>query len=78
MYEIKADGETAMGSWYLIDGKEDRKLTRSLGGPVEFYMEMGDKKIELGKVVYGDVFKKDGDYWLPRCAAGVRPGFSLD
>ncbi len=35
-YEIRADGETAMGSWYLIDGKEVRKLTRSLGGPVKF------------------------------------------
>ncbi|MEJ2084298.1 MAG: DUF3386 family protein [Acidobacteriota bacterium] len=36
MYEIRADGETVMGSWYLIDGKEVRKLTRTLGGPVRF------------------------------------------
>jgi hypothetical protein len=36
MYEIRVDGETAMGSWYLIDGKEVRKLTRTLGGPVRF------------------------------------------
>jgi hypothetical protein len=35
-YEIKVDGETAMGSWYLIDGKEVRELTRTLGGPVKF------------------------------------------
>ena len=34
--EIKVDGETAMGSWYLIDGKEVRQLTRKLGGPVKF------------------------------------------
>ena len=89
MVEIKADGANAMGSWYLIDGKEVRKLTRTLGGPVkfvinheknivtddgryianyypvEFYMEMGDEKVELGKVVYDDSFKKAGDYWLP-------------
>jgi len=90
MYEIKVDGETAMGSWYLIDGKEVRKLTRSLGGPVRFminheknivtedgryianyypvvfYMEMGDERMDLGKVVYDDVFVKNGDYWLPK------------
>jgi hypothetical protein len=36
MYEIKVDGDTAMGSWYLIDGKQVRKLTRKLGGPIEF------------------------------------------
>jgi hypothetical protein len=34
--EIRVDGETAMGAWYLIDGKEVRKLTRTLGGPVRF------------------------------------------
>ena len=38
MWEITADGETAMGSWYLIDSKtnEVRQLTRTLGGPVKF------------------------------------------
>lgn len=89
-YELKVDGETAMGSWYLIDGKEVRALTRTLGGPVRFmihhekdiitedgryianyypvtfYMEQGDQKVDLGKVVYDDVFVKNGDYWLPK------------
>lgn len=36
MIEITADGEKAMGSWYLVDGKEIRKLNRTLGGPVKF------------------------------------------
>ncbi|MCP3962518.1 MAG: DUF3386 family protein [bacterium] len=90
MYEIRADGETAMGSWYLIDGKEVRKLTRTLGGPVRFmihheknirtedgryianyypvtfFMEMGEQRHELGKVVYDDQFVKQGDFWLPK------------
>jgi len=89
-YEIKVEGDTAMGSWYLIDGKEVRKLTRKLGGPVEFminherniktedgryianyypvefYMTQGEKKIPLGKVVYDDVFEKQGRWWLPK------------
>ncbi len=88
--EIKVDGETAMGSWYLIDGKQVRKLTRTLGGPVKFmihhekniqtedgryianyypvtfFMEMGDQKMDLGKVVYDDQFVKQGDFWLPK------------
>lgn len=89
-HEIKVDGDTAMGSWYLIDGKEVRKLTRTLGGPVRFmihhekniitedgryianyypvtfFMEMGEQKMDLGKVVYDDVFEKNGRYWLPK------------
>ncbi len=89
-HEIKVDGDTAMGSWYLIDGKEVRKLTRTLGGPVRFmihhekniitedgryianyypvtfFMEQGDQKVDLGKVVYDDVFVKNGKYWLPK------------
>jgi hypothetical protein len=90
MYEIRVDGETAMGSWYLIDGKQVRKLTRTLGGPVRFmihhekniltedgryianyypvtfFMEMNGEKHDLGKVVYDDVFVKNGRYWLPK------------
>jgi hypothetical protein len=91
MWEITADGETAMGSWYLIDSRtnEVRQLTRSLGGPVKFmiihekniitengnyianyypvkfYIEDGDRKHDLGEVVYDDKFVKDGKYWLP-------------
>jgi hypothetical protein len=89
-YEIRADGDTAMGSWYLIDGREVRKLTRTLGGPVRFmihhekniitedgryianyypvtfFMEQGDKQVDLGKVVYDDVFVKNDAYWLPK------------
>ncbi len=91
MWEITADGETAMGSWYLIDSQtnEVRQLTRTLGGPVKFmihhekniitekgnyianyypvkfYIEDGDKRHELGEVVYDDKFVKDGKWWLP-------------
>ncbi|MBL6964010.1 MAG: DUF3386 family protein [Bacteroidetes bacterium] len=91
MWEITADGETAMGSWYLIDSRtnEVRQLTRTLGGPVKFmiihekniitengnyianyypvkfYIEDGDKKHDLGEVVYDDKFVKDGKWWLP-------------
>lgn len=38
MVEVKVDGDTAMGSWYLVDPKkkEVKKLTRKLGGPIEF------------------------------------------
>ena len=38
MVEVKVDGDTAMGSWYLLDPKkkEVKKLTRKLGGPIEF------------------------------------------
>jgi hypothetical protein len=35
-YEIEVAGDRAMGSWYLIDGKEVRKLTRTLGGSIRF------------------------------------------
>jgi len=91
LWEITADGETAMGSWYLIDSKtnEVRQLTRTLGGPVKFmihhekniiteegnyianyypvkfYIEDGDRKHDLGEVVYDDKFVKDGKWWLP-------------
>jgi Protein of unknown function (DUF3386) len=38
MVEVRVDGDTAMGSWYLLDPKkkEVKKLTRKLGGPIEF------------------------------------------
>ncbi len=38
MVEMRIEGDTAMGSWYLVDPKkkEVKKLTRKLGGPIEF------------------------------------------
>ena len=90
MYEIKVDGDTAMGSWYLVDGKQIRKLTRKLGGPVEFminheknivtedgryianyypvdfYVRDGENKTPIGRVVFDDVFEKNGKWWLPK------------
>ena len=101
MVEVKVDGDTAMGSWYLVDPKkkEVKKLTRKLGGPieflinqernirtedgryianyypVEFYMMMGEKKIPLGRVVYDDMFQKQGKWWMPvhRTVKGEMP-----
>ena len=34
--------------------------------PVTFFMERGSERVELGEVVYDDVFVKNGDYWLPK------------
>ncbi len=34
--------------------------------PVTFFMEMGDQRHDLGKVVYDDEFVKQGDFWLPK------------
>ena len=29
-------------------------------------MEQGDKQVDLGKVIYDDVFVKNDAYWLPK------------
>ena len=69
-YEIKVDGDTAMGSWYLIDGKQVRKLTRVLGGPVEFLIN-NEKGIatEDGRSIASyypvDFYMKQGDKKIP-------------
>jgi len=70
MYEIKVDGDTAMGSWYLIDGRQVRKLTRKLGGPIEFMINH-EKNIvtEDGRYIANyypvEFYVKEGDKKTP-------------
>lgn len=71
-YEIKVDGDTAMGSWYLIDpkAKEVKKLTRVLGGPIEFMINH-EKNIrtEDGRYIANyypvEFYMKQGDQKIP-------------
>lgn len=71
-YEIKVDGDTAMGSWYLIDPKvkEVKKLTRVLGGPIEFMINQ-EKNIrtEDGRYIANyypvNFYMKQGDKQIP-------------
>lgn len=72
MYELKVDGETAMGSWYLVDPKarEVKKLTRVLGGPIEFMINHERNiKTEDGRYIANyypvDFYMKKGDQKLP-------------
>lgn len=70
MCEIKVEGDTAMGSWYLVDGKQIRKLTRKLGGPIEFIINHEKNIItEDGRYIANyypvDFYIKEGDSKTP-------------
>jgi hypothetical protein len=71
-YEIRVEGDTAMGSWYLIDPRteEVRKLTRRLGGPVEFMINHEKNiKTESGRYIASyypvDFYMMEGDRKVP-------------
>jgi hypothetical protein len=69
-HEIRVEGDTAMGSWYLIEGKEVRKLTRKLGGPVEFMINHEKNiKTEDGRYIANyypvDFYMVQGDKKIP-------------
>jgi hypothetical protein len=73
--EVKIDG-AGLGSWYLIDGKQVRKLTRQLGGPVE--SDQPRKNIITGRALHANYYPvdfdmKQGDRRSPGQALRRRP-----